>query len=541
MVDADRCLHRVPAFRPTRLHRTIACAVKSLSILSLSAVFAALLPAVSLARPLPLDPAREAAVSSLFEAARQSPTHLRVFLRPMPKGGDLHNHLGGAIYAEDYLRWGAEAGLCVSADGLSVASPPCAEDRKLSTFSQNDEFGYDRLVHALSTRGWQRGVGRNDATGHTQFFRSFARFGPIGSQSASKMLASARAIAAGDNLSYLELDHNTTTLMDAVLAAPAGVLTERDLPARLDGEIAALQPLLAKARAELTTDEATSAAVLGCAGAHPDPGCGVSVHYLFQAMRALPPTQVFRSLILGFMMADADPRFVGVNIVMPEDAMVALRDYDLHMAMFRLLEAKYPHVRRTLHAGELTLGLVPPAELRNHIGKALDAGAERIGHGTDIAFEDDAEATMARMARDGVAVEINLTSNDVILGVHGADHPVQLYRDHGVPVVLSTDDQGVLRSDMTNEYVRAAREQGFDYRALKQAARSGLHYAFLPGNSLWTDFAALRPVDACGTDLAAPACARFLERNEKARLEADLEARFAKFESDRLAVASRKS
>lgn len=511
-----------------------------LSILSLSAVLAAVLPAVSHARPLPLDPAREAAVSTLFDAAKQSPTHLRVFLRPMPKGGDLHNHLGGAIYAEDYLRWGAEASLCVSADGLSVVAPPCADERKLANFSQNDEFGYDRLVHSLSTRGWQRGVGRNDVTGHTQFFGSFARFGPIGARSAGKMLASARSIAAGDNLSYLELDHNTSTLMDAVLSVPPAMLSERDLPARLDAEIRQLQPLIAKARAELTADEANAAEVLACGSPHPDAGCGVSVHYLFQAMRALPPTQVFRSLILGFMMADADPRFVGVNIVMPEDAMVALRDYDLHMAMFRLLEARYPKVRRTLHAGELTLGLVPPPDLRGHIAKALDAGAERIGHGTDIAFEDNAEATMARMAREGVAVEINLTSNDVILGVKGADHPLKLYRDHGVPVVLSTDDQGVLRSDMTNEYVRAAREQVLDYPALKQIARAGLHYAFLPGESLWSDFATFRPAAPCSGDLAAAACVQFLDRNEKARLEADLEVRLAKFETDRLVASGKK-
>jgi hypothetical protein len=59
------------------------------------------------------------------------------------------------------------------------------------------------------------------------------------------------------------------------------------------------------------------------------------------------------------------------------------------------------------------------------------------------------------MAREGVAVEINLTSNAVILGVKGAEHPFALYRRHGVPVVLATDDEGVLRTDLTHEYQRA--------------------------------------------------------------------------------------
>ena len=53
-------------------------------------------------------------------------------------------------------------------------------------------------------------------------------------------------------------------------------------------------------------------------------------------------------------------------------------------------------------------------------------------------------------------VEVNLTSNDVILGIKGADHPLPLYRKYGVPVTLSTDDEGVSRIDLTHEYVRAA-------------------------------------------------------------------------------------
>ena len=179
-----------------------------------------------------------------------------------------------------------------------------------------------------------------------------------------------------------------------------------------------------------------------------------------------------------------------------------MRDYDLHMAMIRFLAAKYPRVRRTIHAGELAFGMVPPQDLRDHIAKAVAAGAQRIGHGVDIAYEEDARGTLARMAREGIAVEINLTSNDVILGVKGAEHPLNLYRRFGVPVVLSTDDQGVLRTDMTNEYVRAAREQGLRYRDLKQAARASIAYSFVPGESLWAGQRIGTPVAACAAELA---------------------------------------
>ena len=43
--------------------------------------------------------------------------------------------------------------------------------------------------------------------------------------------------------------------------------------------------------------------------------------------------------------------------------------------------------------------------------------------------------TLAEMARRHVAVEIALTSNDVILGVKGEDHPFRAYRAAGVPLV----------------------------------------------------------------------------------------------------------
>jgi adenosine deaminase len=511
---------------------------------ALGAALLALMPTPAFAQgapaalPIPLDdPAREAAVARLIEAARASPPTLRVLLRGMPKGGDLHNHLAGAIYAEDFLTWAGQKGYCVDPAGLTVVPPPCPAERTVDRFAAADEFGMDRLIDAMSTRGFQRGVGQNDVSGHTQFFRSFERFGPMGGETA-KMLTAVRRIAADNTLGYLELDHNTTTLVSVVRAAGDAPIAEAELAAVHASEAKTFAALVPKARAELDADEAASAKAMACATPAAEPGCKVAVHYLFQALRALPPRQVYRSLILGFMIADADPRFVGVNIVMPEDAWLARRDYALHMAMIRLLAARYPKVKLTLHAGEVALGQVPPQDIKDHIAQAVAVGAKRIGHGTGIAFENKAEDTMARMAREGIAVEINLTSNAVILGVKGADHPLALYRAHGVPVVLSTDDQGVLRSDMTNEYVRAVREQGLTYGDLKQIARAGLAYSFVPGAALWSDSVKRVPVAACA-DFATPSCAKYLANNEKARLQADLEQQFATYEAERLARAGK--
>jgi adenosine deaminase len=259
------------------------------------------------------------------------------------------------------------------------------------------------------------------------------------------------------------------------------------------------------------------------------------VRFQAVAIRNLPRAVVFAQLLYAFAIADADRRYVGVNIVAPEDGPVALADYDRHMAMLRFLGQRYPKVSMSLHAGEMTRGLVPAAALRDHIAKAVDTGARRIGHGVDISYETDAPALLARMARERIAVEINLTSNDLILGVRGADHPLALYSAAGVPTVLSTDDQGVARSDMTNEYVRAATDQGLSYAELKRMARASIRYSFLPGESLWRADALETPGTACGgVNPTGPqpggSCGRLLASSEKAREEWKLERAFTAFE-----------
>src|SRR5262245_9897516 len=50
-----------------------------------------------------------------FEALRGNHTALRAFLSRMPKGADLHVHLSGAIYVEDFIAWGADKKLCYRA------------------------------------------------------------------------------------------------------------------------------------------------------------------------------------------------------------------------------------------------------------------------------------------------------------------------------------------------------------------------------------------------------------------------------------------
>jgi hypothetical protein len=87
------------------------------------------------------------------------------------------------------------------------------------------------------------------------------------------------------------------------------------------------------------------------------------------------------------------------------------------------------------------------------VRQAVDvAGAERIGHGADVTYENDPDQLLKDMAAKHVLVEINLSSNEDVLGMVGENHPLPIYRKSGVPVTLSTDDEGIERIDLTHEW-----------------------------------------------------------------------------------------
>ena len=89
-------------------------------------------------------------------------------------------------------------------------------------------------------------------------------------------------------------------------------------------------------------------------------------------------------------------------------------------------------------------------------------------------------------------------------------------------LLLSTDDEGVSRINLTHEYVRAVQTYGLGYLDLKQMARTSLEHSFLPGASLWHEqdkFArsvADCMADAPGAEKPSDGCAAFLKKSEKA-------------------------
>jgi adenosine deaminase len=197
--------------------------------------------------------------------------------------------------------------------------------------------------------------------------------------------------------------------------------------------------------------------------------------------RRVEPILFFQNLVAAFEIANKNRLVTGVNILGPEHEEVAMRDYWLHMQMFNYCHNKYPEVKYSLHAGELTLGFVKPEDLTWHINSAVyDAKANRIGHGVDLPYEQDCYSLLNYMSQNHIAVEINLSSNEFILNVKEDRHPVLLYKNSGVPIVIATDDAGILRTNLTEQFVLLAnRYKEITYSDIKQFVYNSIEYSFI--------------------------------------------------------------
>jgi len=480
-----------------------------------------------------------------YEAARTNPLDLEAFLRRMPKGADLHYHLTGGIYAESWIRAAAEDGLCVdlssrtlvnpaSAPGFTGAQPVCGDGKVPAANAFSNQTLYNTLVDAFSMRSF---VPTPGFSGHDQFFATFARFDAVTRSHSGEWLDEIASRAAAQNEQYLELMETPGFAHTAQIARQVG--WSDDFGELRDDLLAhGLRDDVVLARAARDEADAARRAREHCGTTEETPACKVTIRYLYQVLRGFPKEQVFAQTLLGFETASVDSRFVGINYVMPEDGRISMADYAVHMKIVGFLHGLYPKVHISLHAGELAPGLVPPDGLCCHIRLAVElAHAERIGHGVDVMHEDHPYDLLKEMAAKHVMVEINLTSNDVILGIAGKDHPFPLYRKYRVPVALSTDDEGVSRIDLTHEYVRAAETYALSYADLKEMVRSGLEHDFLPGTNVWREpdnFT--RPSAACAQDTPgvgkpSGACAAFLKSSEKAQQQWELERRFHEFEA----------
>jgi|GEM_PF-230120 len=430
-------------------------------------------------------------ISVLFEKIRDNRAKLALFFHQMPKGGDLHHHLSGSVYAESFLKKAIDLDLYIDtfSTDLSLFVKPKTAGKKITSLrslslSPRYQVWKQRLMQQWSIRDYGPLQGPADLL----FFESFSKFSPAKDTSYLRTWArEIRERAITEGVQYIETSIGAESfrlvrtdslrfvnLFRAIDSFP-------DLPDTDARFTAALQLLREKGitnAAESWLQKLTA----GHWSAHIDDSL-FKLRYQISVSRNRRPADFFKEMIMAFeLAAKKDSLVVGVNILSREDGDIALRDYALHMRMFQFCRKRYPTVLFAMHAGEFTLGTVLPENMRNHIRDAvLIAGSRRIGHGTDISFEQDAGETLKKMHKDSIAVEINLSSNEFILGLKDDQHPLTVYQAFGVPVVICTDDAGILRSNLTQQFVLLAyRYPSYSYTDIRDVIFNSIRYSFLP-------------------------------------------------------------
>lgn len=430
----------------------------------------------------------ERATSALYERTFEAQTPnvalLNLFLTQMPKGGDLHHHYSGSIYAETYLDWVKAKGWFIDTCTFKILKAKGNETCKIVTVDEltsNDTL-YRKLLTLWSDKDFDN-HSHDQLPPDSNFFNTFGYFSPISDQYMDIGLNIIKYRAINENVSYVETMLSRVGVNSSEFFNADDVKMLNNALRTVDSQ-EEFNALLERIRVFYEKNQTFNDKVQQFVSEIELRHQGIddetfTMRYQTYATRVVEPLQVFTDLLAGYKAALSSPLIVGVNIVAPENNPVALKDYTLHMRMFAYLATKYPNVHRSLHAGELTLGMVEPKHLLAHIKQARSiAKAERIGHGVDLAYELDAVALLQDL-KNNAAIEINLTSNEFILGVAGKEHPYSLYAAYGVPLVISTDDSGVSRDNLSHEYVLLASRYHPSYATIKTYVYNSIDYSFL--------------------------------------------------------------
>ena len=464
---------------------------------------------------------------------------LRQFIAAMPKGADLHHHLTGAAYAETLFSIACENNLYVNLETGKLYSSIPANVEIIQLSSNMDNFHSVRmsLIDKWSVRNYHP---YKYPLGADEYF--FSLFGDFGAATNEEYLPEIvhqlKVRAKEENVQYIEtmgirpkvpeFAYLDKTDYDSYTGQLTNLcLHYNDNPEGNKIEILnLLNVVLNKFNDNKSLDDDINNYVDKCRDIlnHnssktnslreknivrkfdtvrvADNDDDVMMKLQGYADRNKTPLDVFCQLyIVHKAMEKAPDSIVGCNLVSAENSENSMLYYKAHMIMFKVLKEKLfkdnqsPNV--SLHAGELTMGLIPPEHLTYHVKDAVRiAGAKRIGHGVDIAFEHyhkgeekevipeiKEERTYAdildEMRKKNIAIEINLTSNEFILGVKDDAHPFKIYKDSGIPIIISTDDPGILRTSLTEEYTLAAYRYDLSYEDLKQIVYNSVQYSFL--------------------------------------------------------------
>jgi len=398
-----------------------------------------------------------ASFADRFETIKHqaTPAQLYTFLYALPKGGDLHNHLGGAGRAE----WWYDLATDPARNGGDTFytrvrfGAPIDTDTALTLFQTIRQHAYARLTPAeqadyvrldrldpAQKRAWLDSVRlERPREGRKEFFDStWPRLGGLFQNihvCTGILVENLRAFGA-EHVRYLETQFGVKNFADNTGA-----------PIPSEQAVAFVKERLAQPDAA---------------------GSGVTVRFQEMVLRFAPDAERQLESLYDFVSNHRD-LWVGLNMAGIEENG---QGYPLRfLDKYRELRRRYPTLPLSIHAGEMD-------GPDRHIRDTLLLGASRIGHGVNLIKDPDTLLLLQQTRR--VLVEINLISNRLLEYTPDLrTHPFPEYLRTGVPVCLNTDDRGMWDSNMTDEYYTAVTTFNLSWDELVQLGRNSLAYAFV--------------------------------------------------------------
>lgn len=478
-----------------------------------------------------------------FEEIKKNNSELIMFLKEIPKGGDLHNHSLGGAYSEFIYENAKEKKLYYNTKNNCFLTEKefLSEERK-ENFIKAEEIKNkcsEEFFNSYSIRGL-----KNKKDGASHFFSIFPRIISSG-KTENELILEVLKRNELENMSYVEIISDCIPL--EIIKKFKGKITEKEF---------SLENLdILKKRLEEEMNEENLFSIKNFLDEREDflkkHGVkNIEVKYFPYLRRASSSLLEFFEEGFLFLWASLeDKRIAGVNIVEIEDDISSRENFESHLKILKYLylyfknKYKYKSINLSIHAGELTLERETFENMEDRIISTIFLDkkereypiTKRIGHGVSICWES--KETLNAMKNFKIPVEICLSSNEIILGVKGKDHPFNLYKKNNVPIVICTDDEGISRSNIIMEYFKAVSRYDLSYRELKKIIKNSLEFSFLEGESLYKDkdvdiyreeFEKLNSLEEI--EKLEIKNRKFIDDNKKLKMQLELEKKLLKFE-----------
>ena len=316
--------------------------------------------------------------NSYFQKVRENQAMLTAFFNGMPKGGDLHHHFSGSVYAETYFDVAVKKNFYINLEtGDSFQDIPqnLTNDPNIKPINSFiEEKGYLPVKLKLISLWSIKDFKETQQTPDKHFFEAFRKFGPLIKGNEDTFLKEIKRRAIVENVQYIETmflrpdydkkDPKLATFNEKYFPSLLKIQEEKS-----EEKLTHLfDEMLNYLTVDMQYNESAKNFASKIAIIHnksklaEDEEKLLITRYQNYITRTDIPTEVFVQIFLSFQSDKFSNLIVGTNIVGPEDNPNAMRDYWLHMKMFQYFHKKFPDLKYSLHAGELSVGIVPPED-----------------------------------------------------------------------------------------------------------------------------------------------------------------------------------